>query len=346
MNKNFVSFKKARGYVRKLRLKNKREWREYSKTKRPKFIPSNPNVTYKNEWVSFQDWMGYEYTKGDGTRKYHVNEDFFKTWSHDMAYILGFWFADGYLYHGKRNKPLMGISQMDKQILKDISKAMRSTYPIHEEKTANGNISYRIFIECEEIVKDIIVLGGKYRKSLDMRFPNIPEKFLPDFIRGLWDGDGSAFIDKTNRATSTYTCGSKKFVDKFIDILILNVKLERPSVVRDKRRESAYGIILQPNDSRRLRKYLYQYGGIYLKRKKLVFESMGKIRPSSKDIAKNFLPYDEARSLIVNLGIKTQREWHKYCKKQKRPNTVPSNPYQSYKNNGWVGWKHWLGQEE
>jgi len=344
MNK-FIPFKEAKRYVRKLKLKTKREWQEYSKDSRPDFIPSNPNVTYKNEWVSFQDWMGYKYKKGDENRKYSVNKDFFKKWSHDMAYVLGFWFADGYMYNGKRNKPLMGVSQMDKKILENISKAMGSTYPIHEEKTPNGNISYRIFIKNEEIVKDLIALGGKYRKSLDMRFPSVPEDFLPDFIRGLWDGDGSAFIGKTGRAASAFTCGSKKFVDEFMNVLISNVKLERPSIVRDKRRESAYMLVLQSNDSRRLREYIYQYGGICLTRKKLVFESMGEIKLSSRDIAKSFLPYDEARSLIVDFKIKTQREWHKYWKKHKRPNTIPANPSCSYKDKGWIGWKHWLGQE-
>jgi hypothetical protein len=26
---------------------------------------------------------------------------FFKTWSHDMAYVLGYWFADGNMYTQK-----------------------------------------------------------------------------------------------------------------------------------------------------------------------------------------------------------------------------------------------------
>ena len=30
-------------------------------------------------------------------RKYKVDDNFFKTWSSDMAYILGFWFTDGWI---------------------------------------------------------------------------------------------------------------------------------------------------------------------------------------------------------------------------------------------------------
>lgn len=34
-------------------------------------------------------------------RKYRINQDYFKTWSHNMAYILGLWYADGCIYGGK-----------------------------------------------------------------------------------------------------------------------------------------------------------------------------------------------------------------------------------------------------
>lgn len=33
--------------------------------------------------------------RGSWKRKYDINEDFFKTWSNNMAYILGFFIADG-----------------------------------------------------------------------------------------------------------------------------------------------------------------------------------------------------------------------------------------------------------
>lgn len=33
--------------------------------------------------------------RGHWKRKYHINEDYFKHWSPNMAYILGFFLADG-----------------------------------------------------------------------------------------------------------------------------------------------------------------------------------------------------------------------------------------------------------
>ena len=55
----YLSFKKAREFVRKIELKNKQAWSEYSKSnKRPSNIPGTPTQTYKNEWIGWGDWLG------------------------------------------------------------------------------------------------------------------------------------------------------------------------------------------------------------------------------------------------------------------------------------------------
>ena len=61
---NMRSFKKARAFVRKLKLKNAIEWQHYCTKKLNKFtdkplnIPSSPHVTYKDEWKDWNDWLG------------------------------------------------------------------------------------------------------------------------------------------------------------------------------------------------------------------------------------------------------------------------------------------------
>jgi hypothetical protein len=59
-DKNFLSFNEAREFVRKLGLKGLNEWFEYCKSgNKPKDIPSNPNLNYKNNgWKSYGDWVG------------------------------------------------------------------------------------------------------------------------------------------------------------------------------------------------------------------------------------------------------------------------------------------------
>ena len=56
---SFLNFEEARKFVHKLNIKSTVEWKIYIKNK-PNFIPSLPYVTYKNKWVSWEDWIGYK----------------------------------------------------------------------------------------------------------------------------------------------------------------------------------------------------------------------------------------------------------------------------------------------
>lgn len=55
-----LPFKKARGFVRKLELKNLNEWTDYCKSgEKPQNIPAGPALYYKGEgWVNLGDWLG------------------------------------------------------------------------------------------------------------------------------------------------------------------------------------------------------------------------------------------------------------------------------------------------
>ncbi len=60
MKREHRSFEQARKYIRKLNLKNEKEWMKYKKLgKKPEDIPSSPNVVYKNQgWIGLGDWLG------------------------------------------------------------------------------------------------------------------------------------------------------------------------------------------------------------------------------------------------------------------------------------------------
>jgi len=64
--KNFLTFKKARRIVRKLKLQSFQEWLGWQ---RPLNIPSNPDVTYRHlGWKGYDDWLGKKpHRKRSGT---------------------------------------------------------------------------------------------------------------------------------------------------------------------------------------------------------------------------------------------------------------------------------------
>ena len=63
--KQFINFSTSRKFARTLNLSSRSEWRSYcagtsnNLKGKPKDIPSNPNITYKDQgWISWPDWLG------------------------------------------------------------------------------------------------------------------------------------------------------------------------------------------------------------------------------------------------------------------------------------------------
>jgi superfamily II DNA or RNA helicase len=57
--KVFLSFEEARFFVHSLQFKSKNEWELWASTSsRPKNIPANPSSVYKDQWISWGDWLG------------------------------------------------------------------------------------------------------------------------------------------------------------------------------------------------------------------------------------------------------------------------------------------------
>ena len=58
---SMLPFAVGRAYVRKLKLRSVKEWKEWSKSgQRPSNIPATPQRTYRDDgWISYPDWLGY-----------------------------------------------------------------------------------------------------------------------------------------------------------------------------------------------------------------------------------------------------------------------------------------------
>ena len=354
MKINYSNFEEAREYIRRLELKSFEAWKLYCKTEKPKNIPSYPNYVYKDKWISFPDWMGYDYDvsklnkSGLANKKYNINTDFFKTWSHDMAYIFGFWFADGCISNGG-----FSISQHknDKYILEKILKIMGSNHPIYKNK---NNVLY-FCIKSKEIVKDIRLLGGIERKSLNVKFPIIPKEYLSDFIRGYFDGDGCVYFMKNRKGyLSNFATGSEKFAYGLLKAIKENANIKGSICKSVKKKGSKtasgflskdsiiYSIRYSYNSTRRLRDFMYKNDGIKLIRKYDLLKKAGNI----KIIKSDFLSYKEALGIVHKLKLNSQNDWeNNYCAKGLRPFNIPYAPNVTYKNKGWVSWKEWLGYE-
>eukprot|EP00898_Chlorokybus_atmophyticus_P002970 jgi/Chlat1/3674/Chrsp24S00280 len=56
-------------------------------------------------------------------------------------------------------------------------------------------------------------------------------------------------------------------------------------------------------------------------------------------------PFDEAREYVRRLGLKNQTEYKEWSKAGMRPVDIPGNPYNFYRDKGWISFPDFLGTE-
>lgn len=143
-------------------------------------------------------------------RKHKVNKDFFKVWSHEMAWVLGLFVTDGTV-SGKAHS--ISFAQKDERLLKVVAKYMEAEYVISPiGKTRTVPI---LVINSREIKNDLANLGIVSNKSLTVPFPRVPDEFLGSFIRGVIDGDGHV---APNGYTMNVTTASIDFAQGLLEV--------------------------------------------------------------------------------------------------------------------------------
>jgi len=163
------------------------------------------NVMYKHGVL-----MNREQYSGQ-PRKHKVNEDYFKVWTHEMAWVLGLFITDG---HVNKKYHSIYFSQKDERILQLIAVYMEADYVL--AATGPTKTTPTLIINSKEIKKDLEILGIISNKSLTVPFPNVPERYLASFVRGVIDGDG--WVQKTGYVMNV-TSGSQDFAAGLLSVL-------------------------------------------------------------------------------------------------------------------------------
>ncbi|PTC14764.1 LAGLIDADG family homing endonuclease [Bacillus wiedmannii] len=190
---------------------------------------------------------------GSWKRKYDITEDYFKTWSNNMAYILGFIAADGVI---QKENQCVSISQKENYILEDIKQELNTNQPLYQNKKINS----------KKIKDDLMNIHGiKPCKSFNIVFPFVPEEYLHHFVRGYFDGDGYV---KYKTYTVSFVGGSYNFMNSLHQIL-QNHDLRADLLNQNKH----YRVILSGRKSIQLfSNWIYKDKDIYLHRKYEVFQ--------------------------------------------------------------------------
>ena len=135
-----------------------------------------------------------------------VNKDFFKKWSNDMAYILGFFAADGYITINKRGGQFWCLDITDRKLIEQIKVNIDSDHKISIRERHDGKYtSYRLQIGSIEMCNDLRDLGYSERKTKSLSVSDVSDRYFSDFVRGYFDGDGHVWSGLIHKERKTQT---------------------------------------------------------------------------------------------------------------------------------------------
>jgi len=181
-----------------------------------------------------------------------------------MAYVLGFFAADGNMIRTKGGGFYIGFRITDVVVLHLMRQAMGSTHTIGEKIRRNPRekLQYSLQIGSRKMFEDLQKYGMTPKKSHSLALPAIPDEYVSHFIRGYFDGDGCIYFKRLQFADrknprwilqSVFTCGSKTF------LMDLHTLLKKYGVnggsIRNKAR--GYDLSLSHKDSLALYSLMY-----------------------------------------------------------------------------------------
>lgn len=226
--------------------------------------------------------------------KYKVNEEFFDKWSSQMAYVLGLLYADGSLEDASylRGKYIR-LTSTDKELIFRVRRWLDSEHTIIYLKpdSLHGKQRYFLRIGSHKLYNSLTKLGLYPNKFLTIKFPNIPSKYLKDFIRGYFDGDGCVYLELSKnqnhnivikKLSIIFTSGSKKFLQGLNSAIKQILEVNQNNIYTSHR---SFQLRYFTKDSIKVFKFMYQnsHYEYYLKRKFDIFGKYFKIRPSTID---------------------------------------------------------------
>ena len=153
-----------------------------------------------------------------------IDEDFFKNWTKEMAWTFGLWIADGNIY---KKQNIISFVSNDYDMLEIVKSNLKS-----EHKISRCDNAFQLHISNKIMYGDLLKLGGIPRKSLTIKFPEIPDEFLSHFIRGEFDGDGGFCVREQNKHKylESYCTGNIDFLTILIEKIKENAGIDPPNL--------------------------------------------------------------------------------------------------------------------
>jgi len=139
-------------------------------------------------------------------------------WSANIAYSVGLIASDGCLQKDGRH---IDLTSTDTEQLTNFSLALGRDFYIGEKSSGGGRTAYRIQFGDVAYYDFLLQVGLTPAKSKTIGALDIPDAYYADFLRGLFDGDGSVhgYMDPRWRSSFMFYVSFASASLCFIDFL-------------------------------------------------------------------------------------------------------------------------------
>lgn len=175
-----------------------------------------------------------------------VDGAFVRAWTPASAWFWGLWFGDGWIR--RKQCCLSGNAEVLGKV-----KAASGCRGV----LTRGNNCYTLHLGgawLSDHVQDLFGISPG-RKARVLRWPQVPPDMMHHFVRGLWDSDGSFWLER-GRLFSGYASASKNFLESFSDILVDYVGIGHRNVTAQ--RHGMFIIRLAQKNTRLLGEWMYK----------------------------------------------------------------------------------------
>ena len=317
--KRFMSFKKAKTFIRNEGIQTSTEFNKWSREgKRPRDFPSAPEKIYKEEWTGWGDFLGTgnisnrhkEFMSFEEAKTFIQSEGIqssteFNKWSREGKRPRDFPSAPEKIYKEEWTGwgDFLGTG--------NISNRHKEFMSFEEAKT---------FIQSEGIQSSTEFEAWSRSGKRPENFPSNPHQTYKE----EWTG-WSDFLGTENAPS-----GKKEFMSfEEAKTFIRNEGIQTSAEFQEWKRAGKRPDNFPSFPEQTYKKEWTDWGN---------FLGTGNIAYSKKE----FMSFEEAKAFIQNEGIQTSRAFKAWSRSGKRPEKFPSNPQQTYKKE-WTDWGDFLG---
>ena len=341
----YLPFAEAREIVRRLGLKNQKEWIMYTRGEisglppKPKKIPSTPERAYKGEgWIGVGDWIGAKTLSG---RQLSAQFTSFEK-AKEFALSLKLKSEKEWRSYCRGLRPDLPLRPPH------VPAVPPQTYKTEWQGwgdwlgTSNikpGSQTYLPFLRARKFARQLKLRNtdewNSYAQGIshpdNPRPPEIP--YSPGIVyknsgwAGMGDWLGTGTIDNRKKSFLTFD-EARKYVHK------LGLKSEtewRKFCAGKLNSKRPSNIPSSPSQN------YADSGWVDWK------DFLGSANISNRAKSRSWRLFSEARLFVHKLGLNSSAEWRTFAQSDKRPSDIPAIPEKSYKSKGWLSYADWLG---